>query len=104
MSDEREVIGLSPEEVAARVADRRRKERLEELGAITQTALGVVAALAGLGMAGWTVIHPHIISGVMAGGAFVTGIIVAVPAARPWVIRILERLPGVKDLPDDGEG
>ena len=39
---------------------------------------------------------------VLAGGIFLVGIIVAVPAARPFVIKIIERLPGVKDLPDDG--
>ena len=56
----------------------------------------------GLPLVGWTVIYPNLISAVLAGGIFLVGIIVAVPAARPFVIKIIERLPGVKDLPDDG--
>lgn len=101
MGDER-TSDLTPEEIAERTADRKRKERLEEIGAIAQTSLGVVAALTGLGMAIWVVVHPSVIGGGLAGGAFLVGIIVAVPASRPWIIRGLERLPGFKNLPDDG--
>tara|TARA_R110001592_G_scaffold128841_1_gene341062 strand:- start:343 stop:672 length:330 start_codon:yes stop_codon:yes gene_type:complete len=100
--------GPSPAEVekaqvlAERVREQRQALAAEERAQSVQRRLGVAAVVVGLPLVGWTVIYPNLISAVLAGGIFLVGIIVAVPAARPFVIKIIERLPGVKDLPDDG--
>lgn len=94
--------GPSDEEIAERYRENRREDAAEDRAQAIQYKLGVAAVAAGLPLVGWTVIYPSLISAVLAGGIFVVGIIVAVPAARPFIIKIIERLPGVKDLPDDG--
>mgnify|MGYP003654293326 FL=1 len=88
--------------LAETVREHRRVLAAEERAQAIQRRLGVAAVLVGFPLVGWTVVYPSIISAVLAGGIFLVGIIVAVPAARPFVIKIIERLPGVKDLPDDG--
>ena len=97
-------IELTPDEVAEVVARRERIAKVEDQAETSQTVIGGVCTMVGLGMGVWVVQDPTIIGAIMAAGAFITGIIVAVPAARPWMIRIIERLPWTKDLPDDWEG
>jgi hypothetical protein len=94
--------GPSAEDIAEKHREKRRDDAAEDRAQAIQYKLGVAAVAAGLPLVGWTVIYPSVISAVLAGGIFVIGIIVAVPAARPFIIKIIERLPGVKDLPDDG--
>lgn len=74
---------------------------MEEFAAYIQTGLGSIAALVGMGLAVWVVRTPNMIGAVLVGVIFLTGIAVAVPAARPWIVRVIERVPGMKDLPDD---
>jgi hypothetical protein len=88
--------------LAEKVREHRRVLAAEGRAQSVQRRLGVAAVLVGFPLVGWTVVYPNLISAVLAGGIFLVGIIVAVPAARPFVIKIIERLPGVKDLPDDG--
>ena len=99
-------IDLTPAEVALRIEERRLKAKRERQAEIVQTALGSAATLAGLVIGTFVALSkdPSYVSAFMAAGAFMTGIMVAVPAARPWVIRFIERLPWTKDLPDDWEG
>lgn len=93
--------GALPPEAIARL----RRERLDEIAAIAQSVLGIIAALVGLALSAVLVLRgPTVIGAILVGGIFLVGIMVAVPAARPWIIKIVERLPGAKDLPDDGEG
>ncbi len=100
MSDLRTTDGALPPEAIARL----RRERMEEVASYVQTGLGSIAALAGLALAVPVVRAPTTIGAALVAVIFVVGIAVAVPAARPWIIRLVERIPGVKDLPEDGEG
>jgi hypothetical protein len=95
-------VSAAVTELAEEIRERKREDAAEDRAQAIQYRLGVAAVVTGLPLVGWTVIYPSIISAVLAGGIFVVGIIVAVPAARPFIIKIIERLPGVKDLPDDG--
>jgi hypothetical protein len=106
MNENRGITGrardLSSAELAEKIRESRREDAAEDRAQAIQYKLGVAAVVTGLPLVGWTVVYPSLISAVLAGGIFVVGIIVAVPAARPFIIKIVERLPGVKDLPDDG--
>lgn len=102
---------LTAEEIAEKVRARRRQEHREDQADKVQTGVGAVCLLAGLVFSGYLLTHPEVLTdvgmgalilhGMIAVGPLVAGILVAVPGARPWIIRMIERLPWTKDLPDD---
>lgn len=92
--------GPPPPEALAR----QRRERMDEVASYVQTALGALAVVVGLALSTVLVMRgPSTVGSLLVGGIFLVGVLVAVPPARPWLIRVIERMPGARDLPDDGD-